>query len=210
MDDGYWLTAADDGTIALWDPSSLCAIRSICYRKERVTALLVDEANMLLLVSMQSDYAIRAYRLDLVGEEVCAYTGHTEQVHMLAYLGNRKQYLSGSWDNSIRIWFAPASGPGDVVMQEKRLSNGVDEKKLKSTKEAEFAEEARYVSEYEREHPLVMPKQLQDMKASIPPDKALKQSSTGSSAGKAGDPVRLPSLVFKLASLERTLNKRIA
>ena len=207
MDEGYWLTAADDGTIALWDPLSLSPIRSICYRKEHVTALLVDEENMLLLVSMQSDYAIKAYKLDLTGEEVCTYTGHTEQVHSLAYLSNMKQYLSGSWDNYIRIWLAP-SNP-DMI--DKKISN--EGSVVNKPKEAEFVQEVTYVSEYEREHPLVIPKQLQEMRANIPPDKALKQSSicNNGQSSKTGqnELVRLPPLVFKLASLEKSLSDRI-
>lgn len=215
MDEGYWVTASDNGTIALWDPKSLSPVRSICYRKEPVTALLVDEVNMLLLVSMQSDYAIRAYRLDLTGEQVCAYTGHTEQVHSLAYLSNRNQYLSGAWDNSIRIWLAPSET--DMLEKKLRLSTARSEnKELIKPKEADYSPDLKYVSAYEREHPLLVPKQLQDIVANLSSHKPVSDvfiqlaAPLSSSHPNKADLVKQPALVFKLADLEKSLNDQIA
>ncbi|KAH7307323.1 hypothetical protein KP509_22G054200 [Ceratopteris richardii] len=209
---GLWVTASGDGTIALWDPTSLCPVRSICYRKEPVTALLVDEVNKLLLSSMQSDYAIRAYRLDLTGDEVCVYTGHTEQVHSLAYLSNRNQYLSGSWDNSISIWLAPHAT--DMLEKKLRFSIANAENKELNKKEPDFSPDVKYVSAYEREHPLLVPKQLQDVlsvSSHKPVSDAFLQAAAPapSTHPNKGELIKQPPLVFKLAELEKALNDRI-
>ncbi|KAI5063504.1 hypothetical protein GOP47_0022051 [Adiantum capillus-veneris] len=214
LDGGHWVTASDDGTIALWDPKTSSPVRSICYRKEPVTALLVDEVNMLLLASMQSDYAIRAYQLDLTGEQVCVYTGHTEQVHSLAYLSNRNQYLSGSWDNSIRIWLAPLET--SLLERKVRFSVAkIENKELTRPKDADFLSDVKYVSNYEREHPLLVPKQLQDIAGNLsshkPISDAFLQSAAPppSSRPNKGELVKQPALVFKLADLEKSLNDQI-
>jgi hypothetical protein len=40
---------------------------------------------------------------------VCKYKGHTDQIQTLEMLEEKGQYLSCSWDRSLRVWACPRS-----------------------------------------------------------------------------------------------------
>lgn len=154
-----WVTAATDGTISIWDAATRVMIHTNCYKKEAITALLVDEVNGRLLVSYMFDFTITAYTTDLANEEMCSYTGHTDQVHAILHLSTRNQYLSASWDRTVRVWLTPElerkpEVPSMLVKEvqgPKRLEWDAPDKEA----------EPKYMSAYERAHPLIMPAILQ-------------------------------------------------
>ncbi|KAJ7533731.1 hypothetical protein O6H91_13G061400 [Diphasiastrum complanatum] len=158
-DKDSWVTASDEGEISIWDPITKTQVKSVCYIKQVVTTLLVDELNGILLVTMQHDYAIRAYRLSLDKKEICIYVGHSDQVHSLVHLAHLDQYLSSSCDSTLRLWCVPdlntydnnTQGSSEVIEAPR---NNVSEKELSTI------DDIKYISTYEKEHPLVLPKSL--------------------------------------------------
>ena len=77
---------------------------------QAVTALLVDDANEVILLCTVNDNLIHMFKLTLQNE-ICTYSGHNEQVHAMVYLDNRKQYLSSSWDLTLCVWLGPHKDP---------------------------------------------------------------------------------------------------
>jgi len=144
-----WVTACDDELIRLFDTDGVEMSRFV-FKGESVTTMYMDCKHELLVCAMV-DRAIRAYDIE-TGDLVRKYSGHGDLVRQLAQVEERGQYLSCSWDKSIRIWWAPkgkgleARAPDRAAVQEMQTE--------------EESEDAVYVSNYEKEHPLVMPKTL--------------------------------------------------
>ncbi|KAK3240375.1 hypothetical protein CYMTET_49778 [Cymbomonas tetramitiformis] len=160
-----WVTAADDETLCTWDVEGTL-LQTIYYRGESVTAMYVDLKNELLLVAML-DRAIRAF--DLEREElVRKYTGHTDLVRQICQVEEKSQYLSCSWDKSIRVWFTPKGKhqPSDKVATDVAASEEVDDSET-------------FTSNYEREHPLVQPRALR-----AAPTQILKLTKAGAKTSK--------------------------
>jgi len=144
-----WATAADDQTIRLWDPEGMQK-REIDYKGESITCMFIDNKHELVLAAML-DRAIRAYETES-GFLVRKYRGHTDIVRQLTMVDEKGQYLSCSWDKSIRVWFTP-KGKGKEARDQD--SNVFAELPLEDLEEDE-----EYISSYEREHPLIPPRAL--------------------------------------------------
>ncbi|BBN08823.1 hypothetical protein MPTK1_4g14760 [Marchantia polymorpha subsp. ruderalis] len=163
---GIWVTATERGCITTWDSLTQAALSTMCSHKQPVTAMLVDEENDYILISYLYDYSIRVYPLLLQGEEVCVYTGHTDQIHSIVYLKVRHQFISASWDTTLRVWLAPPYDKGPVAEKKMVLKDMLTSKAIEAPTEApsdEFditVEKSQYVSTYEKSHPIVIPEVL--------------------------------------------------
>ncbi|XP_024530233.1 uncharacterized protein LOC9659693 [Selaginella moellendorffii] len=164
----------DEGEIAMWDPDAGCVTKTMCHKKEPVTCLFVDEINKLVLMSMLSDHFIRGFDLNME-KELCTYVGHKDQIHSLVHFPHRKQYLSGSWDSTIRAWLTPDSivEPKPVVIR-----TAVEEK------DVDPLQEEPLISSYEKEYPLVPPKTLQNAGPAMFPTKRPDSRETIPATGK--------------------------
>ena len=66
-----------------------------------ITALAVDEASM--------DCAVRVYD-PLASEVVQVHRGHSDAVRCILHVPEKDQYITASWDHTIRVWRAHAAG----------------------------------------------------------------------------------------------------
>jgi WD40 repeat protein len=218
--DGFWVTASDRGTIITWDPITASPVNSMNYKGRAITGLLIDETNDNLLVCTMHDNFIHVFKLNL-GKEVCRYSGHTDQVHAMVYIGTRNQYLSSSWDLTLCVWLAP-----EPIIESKEIKkDGVTDLKLKMGKgeapkekppdEFELGNENKpQVSKYEKEHPNVMPKILKlhlERKRSGVTDKLMLEANKPTTSTTLKKPVDIVhgSLLEQLIKLEATLNSSI-
>mmetsp|Transcript_22487 Transcript_22487/g.73031 ORF Transcript_22487/g.73031 Transcript_22487/m.73031 type:complete len:760 (+) Transcript_22487:29-2308(+) len=155
-----WVTGSDDDTIRLWDGDGNC-LQTILHRGESVTTMHIDNANQLLLAAF-IDRVIRVFDFShhegdggLVNEHVqCKLTGHMDLVRAIAHVEEKDQYMSASWDKSIRVWFTPKLAGKESSAE----AGGAAPNAAAATEEA--TDEETFVSAYEKEHPLVQPKAL--------------------------------------------------
>ncbi|KAL3157712.1 hypothetical protein ABBQ32_012143 [Trebouxia sp. C0010 RCD-2024] len=96
-----WVTAGDDDTLRTWATDGT-PLHQFAYMGGSVQYLFVDNMNGVVLVSML-DKATRAY--DLCSKQPCIkYVGHDEVVRGVDYLPEKGLYITGSWDESLRLW----------------------------------------------------------------------------------------------------------
>jgi len=206
---GCWISAGDDASIRLWDTKG-AQLSEMHFRGDSVTKLFVDEGNSLLTAAM-SDRGLRVYDLaetdasTNVAVPIRKYVGHTDLIQDIAIVPGKSQYLTCSWDKSIRVWVQPKVKNEAAVAAAEEV-DVVDE---------DMADDEHFVSEYEKEHPLVPPKSLR--KSSRFPIK-LSSSKSGLSSGmrsKASskkyekeleDAAMSTPLGMKLKELEERLN----
>jgi WD40 repeat protein len=98
-----WVTGSMDHTIRLWDPAGrpLQTIRT----PTGVTALCIDLVRH-FVVAAATDCVIRVYdtNTDMILQE---NTGHVDVITCIAFVPQTQQYVSSSWDTSVRTWAAP-------------------------------------------------------------------------------------------------------
>ena len=169
---GRWVTASEDESLRMWDGPEQEIM--VGYSGDAVTALYVDEENEVIVAAME-DRCLRVYdpRAPAGSQLVKKYLGHTDVVRSIEYVAEKRQYLTCSWDKSIRVWFA---SQGDAAANNADTATSA---KDALAADAELEDEANFVSEYEKEHPLVMPKALRNT-SSIP----IKLSSTKTARSK--------------------------
>ena len=68
-----------------------------------MTALCIDEINGCLVTGSQ-DKIIRVFDIDKRDEIVQKNVGHTDEIRSVIHIPARNQYVSASWDNTVRIW----------------------------------------------------------------------------------------------------------
>ncbi|KAJ3362845.1 hypothetical protein GGF32_005246 [Allomyces javanicus] len=95
-----WVTGSEDKTIRFWDPYTFqCSL--VVNNESPVTAMCIDPAG--LVVTGSRDHCIRTFD----GERLLQRNiGHTDEVRAVAHIPSLKQYVSSSWDGTIRIWNA--------------------------------------------------------------------------------------------------------
>lgn len=199
-----WITAGEDGTIRLWDTDGVQQ-KEVTYRGECITTMLVDETNERLLAAM-TDRAVRVYNLSSGElEQVGKYTGHTDILRSLVFVEEKAQYLSCSWDKSIRVW---GTGTGSATPA------------LAATAAAKAAgagddfDDENYVSSYEQKNPLVVPRALRANTRpafKLLPQKAppAKGKAEASGASEEDTPDSRTQLGRRLAELETKLAQRL-
>ncbi|XP_073396093.1 uncharacterized protein [Physcomitrium patens] len=173
--EGLWVTGGSAGTVSTWNPETAAPMNTLNYRNQAITSLLVDEHNDALLLCTLHDASIHMFSLASF-QELVSFSGHQDQVHAMVHISTRNQYLSSSWDLTLCVWLIPdaaslatatssssisSSGRNKPQIHDKEESNGVA-----ATTPAEEAinwgDDAKpYMSQYERDHPAVMPKVLQ-------------------------------------------------
>ncbi len=99
-----WVTASEDRTIRLWPAEGIPCIRVI-NNDGPVTALAIDAINGCVITGSQ-DKTIRVFDLDRKDEVVQKNQGHQDEIKSVVHIAARNQYISASWDNSVRIWNA--------------------------------------------------------------------------------------------------------
>ncbi|KAJ3217607.1 hypothetical protein HDU67_007549 [Dinochytrium kinnereticum] len=97
-----WITGSEDRTIRVWASEGLPLIKVI-NNDGPVTALCVDVVNGCILTGSQ-DKCIRVFDPEKKDEVVQKNAGHSDEVRAIIHIPVRNQYVSASWDNTVRIW----------------------------------------------------------------------------------------------------------
>ncbi|ORZ33212.1 quinon protein alcohol dehydrogenase-like superfamily [Catenaria anguillulae PL171] len=102
-----WVTGSEDKTLRLWDPHTLQCL-TVINNESPVTTMCLDDV-LGMVVTGARDRVIRVFD----GEKLVQRNiGHTDEIRAIAHIQSRKQYVSSSWDGTIRIWNAYNPGRG--------------------------------------------------------------------------------------------------
>ena len=99
---GLWVTGSEDHTVKMWTPEGVCKWE-IRPPGDAVTALAIDLNGFILVASM--DAAVRVYDAE-TQEVVQQHNGHSDAVRCIIHVPEKSQYLTASWDRTIRVWRA--------------------------------------------------------------------------------------------------------
>ncbi|KAJ3015428.1 hypothetical protein HKX48_004593 [Thoreauomyces humboldtii] len=99
-----WITGSEDRTIRIWPADGIPCLR-IINNDAPVTAMCVDNLNGSIITGSR-DKAIRVFDPDKKDELVQTNIGHTDEVRCIIHIPVRNQYVSASWDNTVRVWNA--------------------------------------------------------------------------------------------------------
>ena len=168
-----WVTAAADNYIRIFDATGRVS-RLFRYRGEDCTALLCEGIEAHLFVATL-DCEIRGYSLlaqpleedvGIFGDEappplLAKWSGHTDCIRRIIRIPERKQYLSVGWDKSLRFWHAPTGSSLGGYGGDSNVNSPADVSSPDGPKDGAGEDsEERFISSYEREHPLIVPKAL--------------------------------------------------
>ncbi|XP_067937525.1 F-box/WD repeat-containing protein sel-10-like [Watersipora subatra] len=96
-----WVSGSDDGTIKVWSGQGMNDLLQTLSEKSAVTCLCIDSANGAIIAGLQNIikvYDSQKFRL------MQTNVGHTDSVRDVVHIPERGQYVSCSWDKTIRIW----------------------------------------------------------------------------------------------------------
>ena len=99
-----WVTGSDDRTVRIWSAEGIPCIKVI-HNDGPVSCLCLDQLNGCIITG-SSDRVIRVYDPTLSDELVQKNVGHTDAIRSIIHVAARRQYVSASWDQTIRIWNA--------------------------------------------------------------------------------------------------------
>ncbi|KAI8927284.1 quinon protein alcohol dehydrogenase-like superfamily [Entophlyctis helioformis] len=102
--ESQWITGSEDRTLRIWPADGIPCLRVI-NNDGPVTALCIDSINGCLITGSQ-DKVIRVFDIDKKDEIVQKNMGHSDEIRSLIHIPARNQYVSASWDNTVRIWNA--------------------------------------------------------------------------------------------------------
>lgn len=97
-----WITASEDRTVRIWPAEGIPCLR-IINNDAPVTALCIDKLNGSIITGAQ-DKVIRVFDPDKKDELVQKNIGHGDEVRSIIHIPARNQYVSCSWDNTVRVW----------------------------------------------------------------------------------------------------------
>ncbi|KAH9247138.1 hypothetical protein BASA81_015281 [Batrachochytrium salamandrivorans] len=141
-----WITGSEDRTLRIWPANGIPCLR-IINNDGPVTALCIDAINGCLITGSH-DKVIRVFDLDKKDEIVQKHIGHSDEIRSIIHIPVRNQYISASWDNTVRIWNA-------------YLKKG--QRRIAAKANTAFyttAEEEEVHPTFSELNPLIMPKQL--------------------------------------------------
>lgn len=98
---GSWVTGSEDSTIRIWAGHGLNECETVLSAQGGVCCLCIDMQNGAIVVGAQKYirvYDPENYRLVQTNE------GHTDAIRSIIHIPERNQYVSCSWDKTIRVW----------------------------------------------------------------------------------------------------------
>ncbi|KAK7116215.1 uncharacterized WD repeat-containing protein alr3466-like [Littorina saxatilis] len=98
-----WITGSEDGTVRIWNGTGMNDCEQVLTVNRGVTCLCIDQTIGSIVIAIQNNirvYEPEQYRL------VQSNLGHVDSVRSVIHVPERNQYVSCSWDNTIRAWNA--------------------------------------------------------------------------------------------------------
>ncbi|XP_043925379.1 vegetative incompatibility protein HET-E-1-like [Protopterus annectens] len=97
-----WVSGSEDGTIRVWSEDGMTC-EQVLDVKGGITCLNIDKVNGCIIAGSNNTlwvYDTESYHL------VQRHTGHTDSIRSVIHIPRKKQYMSASWDCTVRIWNA--------------------------------------------------------------------------------------------------------
>jgi WD40 repeat protein len=98
-----WVTGSEDATIRVWSCEGLNDCIQVLSVQAAVNSMCIDLYNGAIVAGIQQ--FIRVYDPDLF-RLVQTNVGHTDTVRCIIHVPERSQYVSTSWDKTMRMWNA--------------------------------------------------------------------------------------------------------
>jgi len=104
---GKWISGSEDQTIRIWsEDGSVC---EECFGTQGIVqAICIDKSNGFIVAAV--GHKIKVYDMDTTNL-VQINNGHTENIRCIEHVVERNQYMSGSYDKTVRIWNAYKKPP---------------------------------------------------------------------------------------------------
>jgi WD40 repeat protein len=115
-----WVTGSDDCSVRIWSKEGIPCIK-IIENQGPVSCLAIDTSNG-CIVTGSLDRVIRVFDSKRKDELVQRHSGHTDAVRGIVVLPSRRQYVSVSWDQTIRVWNAFVRKGQSFVSANERVS----------------------------------------------------------------------------------------
>ncbi|XP_067899004.1 uncharacterized protein [Heterodontus francisci] len=97
-----WLSGSEDGSIRIWsEDGTQCEQNLVTHGA--VNCLCIDEVNGCILAGIQE--IMRVYDPESF-VQVQRNIGHTDSIRSIIHIPERTQYVTASWDYSLRVWNA--------------------------------------------------------------------------------------------------------
>jgi len=97
-----WITGSEDSTIRVWSVDGLTC-DMVLSAHGSVTAMCIDTLNGCIVAGVQD--AVRVYDVQ-TKSLVQINVGHGDVIRYLIHIPEREQYVSASWDKTVRVWNA--------------------------------------------------------------------------------------------------------
>ncbi|XP_043559934.1 uncharacterized protein LOC122556802 isoform X2 [Chiloscyllium plagiosum] len=95
-----WLSGSEDGSIRLWNEDGT-KCEQILVANGAVNCLCIDRVNGCILAGIQE--SLRVYDPESF-TQVQRNIGHTDSIRSIIHIPERSQYVTASWDRTLRIW----------------------------------------------------------------------------------------------------------
>ncbi|XP_014787271.1 uncharacterized WD repeat-containing protein all2124 [Octopus bimaculoides] len=98
-----WITAAEDGIIRIWSSTGLSNCEQVLSAHGSIYSLIIDKLNGNLIAAVQN--TIKVFDI----ESYCVVqvnVGHNDVIKDIIHVPSRNQYVSCSWDQTVRVWKA--------------------------------------------------------------------------------------------------------